>query len=141
MKSSLLRISLSLFVLNLFAVLGLGWMRRLPPTEDVRVSSTAEHLILYGKNRFGYFSLRQFSSWAQLEHFLEAHEMGLSPLTEAQLQALLDITVEEKKIFWGAGSARKVILTPDTRSAQIISERLRWEGFVPGNFGYSIRVQ
>ena len=139
-EKRLFRLVMAGFALHLLALGSLIYIRELPPSANVKISSTSHSLIVYGENSLGLFAIRQFCKWEDLEKFLSEKNMKLPQISYAELSHAHNIEIQEKKILWDKGDRQHVILTPDSKSTQKIAEQLKFQGLVGGNFGYSIKV-
>ena len=133
--------AVALFLMNIMGLATFSILRRLPPTQEVRVTATQKFLVVYGKNKIGFFSIRQFSHWGELSDYMFQNKLALPVITHTSLTGIHDAAIVHKKILWGSGVRRKVIHAPDILSAQIILQHMRFEGIDGGTFGYSLTLK
>ncbi len=140
-QSRFFRLLLGAFALNVLLVGALWTLRKLPPTQNVKLSATPNFILFYGTNSLGFFSIRQYSSWEKAHQFLQDNNLKLPQITYTEIIKEPHVEVREQKIFWGAQNAKKVLYTPDAESARIVGEQLLYVGLQPSSFGYSILLK
>lgn len=145
------------FAVHLCACIAVNKVRSEDPSKSLNITSSSKAIILYGKNSWGYTSVKLFDQWSDLAKYMSKNNLTLPPIAAAYIPQNFEIELkalnpeesitgfgrsQKHKVLWRNNHGpSKIIITPDIATAQVFKEYAHYVGMKSGSLGFSLPLQ
>lgn len=114
------------------------------PTQNIKVTTLEDGLLLFGQNRYAMNVVHHFSTWQSFEAYLGQNNLQMPVVNHSEVSVAQAVQLRHRitgtgyRVTWRHGVDDAVIHAPDLLTAKYFADFLRYSRLEPSPYGFAI---